>query len=244
MAKVIGVIPARYSSSRFPGKVLAPIKGKPMIQRVWERVRQCRRIEDILVACDHPEVMEAVKAFGGRAVMTSDSHPSGTDRIAEAVKNEAVEIIINIQGDEPLIVPEVIDELAGALLDNAEYPMASMMTTIHDEETWQNPNAVKVVVNQRGEAMYFSRAPIPYRRDGKDAREVKIFKHIGLYAYRKDFLMKFAQLPDSLLEQTEKLEQLRVLQAGFSIKMIETDYDSVGVDAPVDIAKVEAKIRE
>lgn len=243
MAKVIGVIPARYNSVRFPGKVLAPVGGKPLIQRVWERARQCRRLEDVLIACDHPKVFEAVKSFGGRPVMTDENHPSGTDRIAEAVKNETAEIIVNIQGDEPLVAPEVIDRLAGALMDDKKYPMASVMTPLRDEEAWRNPNVVKVVVNRRGEAMYFSRAAVPYNRDGADIRELRIYKHLGLYAYRRDFLMTFAQLPESLLEQTEKLEQLRVLEAGFPIKMIETEYDSVGVDTPDDIAKVEAKLQ-
>jgi len=243
MAKVIGVIPARYNSVRFPGKILALIGGKPMIQRVWEQAGQCRKLDEVMVACDHPKVLEAVKRFGGRGVMTEEGHPSGTDRIAEAVKEEPAEIVINIQGDEPLVSAEVIDGLAGTLLDNEEYPVASAMTPIRDKVTWQNPNVVKVVVNQRGEAMYFSRAAIPYNRDDADLNGLKVYKHLGLYGYRRDFLLGFADLPGSTLEQTEKLEQLRILEAGVPIKMIETEYDSIGVDSPDDIVKVEARLQ-
>lgn len=236
--KIVGIIPARWASTRFPGKVLADLNGKPMIQYVWEQAKKADRLDDVLIACDEQKVKEVCEGFGAAVVMTSPDHASGTDRIAEAVKDIDADIIVNIQGDEPLISPEVINDLVSALCDDAECPMATVVRQIDDVAVLNNPNIVKVVIDRKGYALYFSRHAIPYNRDEKDFSEVAAYKHLGLYAYRKDFLLKFNDLPSSLLEQTEKLEQLRVLEAGYRIKTIQTEFETVGVDVPEDLERV------
>ena len=235
---VIGVIPARYSSVRFEGKVLADIMGKPMIQHVWERAKQVRLLDEVIVACDHEAIADAARGFGAKVVMTSKSHACGTDRIAEVVNPLDVKIIVNIQADEPLIHPTMIDSVARALLDNPKVSMATIMKKIEDQTLINDPNVVKVVADKNNFALYFSRSAIPYLADNSGIKAPVYFKHIGLYGYTKDFLFTYKNLPVSNLEMTEKLEQLRVLEEGFKIKVVETKFDTIGVDTPEDLEKV------
>ncbi|MDD2679418.1 MAG: 3-deoxy-manno-octulosonate cytidylyltransferase [Candidatus Omnitrophica bacterium] len=235
---VIGVIPARFSSTRFEGKVLAKILGKPMLQYVYERAKQARLLDDIIIACDHESVADAALEFGAKVVMTSKSHASGTDRISEVVNPLDVKIVVNIQADEPLIHPSMIDSVASALLDDKNIIMATLMKKIEDPSLVDDPNVVKVVVDKNNFALYFSRAAIPHLAANAEIKQPLYFKHIGLYAYTKDFLFIYKNLPVSNLEQTERLEQLRVLEEGFRIKVIETNFDTVGVDTPEDLEKV------
>ena len=230
------IIPARYASTRLPGKPLLDIAGKPMIQHVVERVRQARRPSRVIVATDDARIFAAVEAFGGEARMTSASHPTGTDRLAEvAAALPEVDLILNIQGDEPLIPPQAIDELIAAFDGRDDLQMATLMTPMTEAET-NNPAAVKVVVSLDGHALYFSRSLIPYPRNR--GSEWRCFKHIGIYAYRRDFLLRFAALPPSPLEVTESLEQLRALENGYRIRVIETPFRSIGVDTPADLEEV------
>ncbi len=233
--KVIGVIPARYGSSRFPGKPLAPIHGKPMIQRVYEQVSQSKALDKVVVATDHEEIMETVIGFGGNAVMTSTEHETGSDRIAEVTKKVDGDFYINIQGDEPLIRHELIDALVEAAKEDPN-AVVTAKTAITNPEDIVDPNVVKVVTNNIGFARYFSRSPIPYNRAKK---ETTYYKHLGIYGYPKTVINEFVQLPSSQLEGIEVLEQLRLLDNGYSIRVVETTYDAVGVDTPEDIEKVE-----
>ena len=204
--KILCVIPARYASTRLPGKPLADIVGKPMIQHVYERSAQATIPQQVVVATDDEKVFQAVQQFGGKVVMTSSEHQTGTDRLAEvASKYAEVDVIINVQGDEPLIDPKLIDELAQEFLNDTALQMASVMS-IMDTEDYQNPNAVKVVTDLNNNALYFSRSLLPYPRV---AGKANVYKHIGIYAYKKDFLLKFAKLEPTPLEQSESLEQLR-----------------------------------
>ncbi len=241
--KTIGVIPARWGSTRFEGKVLAKLKGKYLIQHVWERARKSKTLDSILIACDDEKILKAAESFGAKAVMTSKKHVSGTDRIAEAVGPLAVKVVVNIQADEPLIEPKVIDHLVQAVLDDKTCVMATVVKPIESREELENPNVVKVVIDQNRNALYFSRSPIPFNRDKKKFDDISYYKHLGIYAYRKDFLLKFKDLPKSDLESVERLEQLRVLEAGFKIKTIETNLDTIGVDTPEDLARVEKLIK-
>lgn len=233
---VIGVIPARYGSSRFEGKVLADIHGKPMLQWVWEAAKKAKILDEVIIACDDRRIEEAAESFGGKAVFTSKEHPSGTDRICEVVNPLEVKVVVNIQADEPLIEPVMIENVARPLLDSPQLNMATLMKEIDDPQDIADPNVVKVLTDKNGLALYFSRAGIPYQRD--KSIEVTYYKHIGLYAYTKDFLFIFKNLPESTLERIEKLEQLRVLEQGFRIKVIETKISTVGVDTPVDLERV------
>ena len=235
---VIGVIPARFSSTRFEGKVLAKILGKPMLQLVYERTKQARLLDDIIIACDHELVADAARKFGAKVVMTSKSHSSGTDRISEVVNPLDVKIVVNIQADEPLINPSMIDSVASALLDDKNLNMATLMKRIEDPDLIIDPNVVKVVVDKNNFALYFSRAAIPHLALNAEIQQPVYFKHIGLYGYTKDFLFTYKNLPVSNLEKTERLEQLRVLEGGFRIKVIETNFDTVGVDTPEDLERV------
>ncbi|MEI8063113.1 MAG: 3-deoxy-manno-octulosonate cytidylyltransferase [Verrucomicrobiota bacterium] len=237
--KTLGVIPARYGAQRFPGKPLALIAGKPLVQRVYEQARKAQRLDRVVIATDDTRIADAVKKFGGEVVMTSPACPSGTDRAAEVVRQLDCDQVVNIQGDEPLMRPEMIDQLVDGL---ADYDMATLARLIESAEVLANPNVVKVVFATTGNALYFSRHPIPFVRDiGATAPH---FKHLGIYAYRRDFLLKFVQLPPSALEKTEKLEQLRALENGFAIKVLVTLYDSVGVDVPADVKIVEEILRK
>jgi 3-deoxy-manno-octulosonate cytidylyltransferase (CMP-KDO synthetase) len=248
--QVIGMIPARYGSTRFPGKALAMLNGAPLIQRVYEQARQATRLDEVLVATDDERIAQAVARFGGEAVMTSATHVSGTDRIAEVARQRDAQVILNIQGDEPLIRPEQIDQVAEFLLAHRAVPMATVMTTLTSAEGLANPNVVKVVVDQDGYALYFSRAPIPHVRtqagsrvEGQGSRQEDApspsWKHIGLYGYQRDFLLRFPRLAPTPLEQAEQLEQLRALEHGYQIKVLETAYDTVGVDTSDDLQRVE-----
>ncbi|MDD5634145.1 MAG: 3-deoxy-manno-octulosonate cytidylyltransferase [Candidatus Omnitrophica bacterium] len=248
--KIVAVIPARWESTRLKGKVLADINGKPMIQHIWERVKRTHEVDEVIVAVDKEKVYKAVKAFGGNAVYTSPEQPSGTDRIAEVANSTNADIFINVQGDEPLVHPLMVDELAQVIKYEHNVLMATLIKRIHKPEDIQNPNVVKCVVDRKGFALYFSRSPIPYvRRNAAPAGEQPLqdpysdiceryFKHIGIYAYTKDFLFTITNLPKSTLEESEKLEQLRVLEHGYKIKTVETRYDTVSVDTQEDLDKV------
>ena len=231
--KVLCVIPARYGSTRLPGKPLAMICGKTVIQRVYERAAQARIPDQVIVATDDQRIVDTVTGFGGTAMMTSADHPSGTDLLAEvALSYEDVDGIVNVQGDEPMIPPKVIDDLAQAFADNPELEMATMKTPLQPED-YNNPNAVKVVTDENGYALYFSRSLIPYKRN--EVPGFKWYKHIGIYAYRRDFLLKFAALLPTPLEQVEGLEQLRALENGVKIKVLTTDFQGVGIDTQADL---------
>lgn len=234
--KVLCVIPARYASTRLPGKPLAMIAGKPMIQRVYERACQAQMPDEVIVATDNELVAKAVADFGGKAVMTSPDHPSGTDRLAEvALMYPGVDVIVNVQGDEPMIPPEVIDNLAKAFEGDAELDMATMKVVM-DEADYDNPAAVKVVTDLNGYALYFSRSLMPYPRNKPEG--YKVYKHVGIYAYRRSFLLKYAALQPTPLERAESLEQLRVLENGYKIKVLESAFKGIGVDTPEDLAAV------
>ena len=234
----IVVIPARHASTRLPGKPLAEIAGKPLIQHVYERAARARGIAEVVVATDDERILAAVRGFGGRAVMTSTNHRTGTDRVAEAVQAFQADIVVNVQGDEPLIPPEVVELVAGTLADNPDVPMASVMTRVRSVEERDSSSVVKVVTDRQGYALYFSRYPIPFVRDA--GTEYLPFKHLGIYGYRKEFLPRFTQLAPTPLECLESLEQLRALENGYRIRMVETDYDSVSVDTPEDLERVRA----
>jgi len=240
---VIGVIPARYTSTRFEGKVLADILGKPMIQWVYERAKEALLLDDLIIACDDESVASRAREFGAKAVMTSKAHTCGTDRIIEVINPLDVKIVINIQADEPLIHPTMIDAVARALLDEAQVSMATIMKKIENEREFNDPNVVKVVVDKNNFALYFSRAPIPHRAHDSENKSPVYYKHIGLYGYTKDFLFIYKNLPVSNLEKIECLEQLRVLEEGFRIKVIETKFDTVGVDTPEDLEKVKLYLK-
>ncbi len=241
--RVIGVIPARWGSTRFPGKSLAPIAGKPLIQWVVERARQATRLDGLLVATDDERIRDAVSKMGVEAVLTRPDHPSGTDRIAEAVRGRAADVVINIQGDEPLIDPGLIDELADVMAKGRDWDMATAAAPISGEEEVRNPSVVKVVWDAEGRALYFSRSPIPHLRE-KDAGPTGsgplYWRHIGIYAYRRTFLEELVGTPPCRLELAEKLEQLRALYLGCRMKVLQTKESGIGVDKPEDVAKVEA----
>ena len=233
------VIPARYGASRLPGKPLAQIDGRPMIWYVWENARKSRCATHVLVATDDARIADAVRGFGGEARMTSPGCTSGTDRVAEAARGLSEEIIINLQGDEPMMDPSVIDAVAGPLLTDPVVSMGTAAIVQEDPEEFLSSSVVKVVVDDRGDALYFSRAPIPHWRD---AGSGNYRKHLGIYGYRKDFLLRLSSLPPSSLEKAECLEQLRVLQSGGKIRVVDVTFDSVGVDTPEDLRVVERKI--
>jgi 3-deoxy-manno-octulosonate cytidylyltransferase (CMP-KDO synthetase) len=232
----IGVIPARFASVRFEGKILADLLGKPVIQHVWESAKRAKSLDDLVVACDDERIFRAVAEFGGKAVMTARAHASGTERIAEVVADRDVKIVVNIQGDEPLIHPSMIDDAVYALGHEDTAVVATLMKRIEERQEISDPNVVKVVADKRGQAMYFSRAPIPFQRDGEPHPEM-YFKHIGLYAYTKDFLFVYKNLAPSRMEKMEKLEQLRILENGYVIKVVETKHATVGVDTPQDLER-------
>lgn len=237
-SRVLAVIPARYGSSRFEGKALAPLNGKPVILHVVEQANKCALIDTVLVATDDERILKAVESAGYRALMTSPAHLSGTDRVAEAAKQSDAEIIVNIQGDEPMIDPESIDSAVKALLDDSTLNMSTLGLPVSDPAEIENPNVVKVVTDGKGMALYFSRAPIPYNRAG--AERPPVMKHLGLYVYRREFLLEYADLKPTELEMTERLEQLRVLEHGFGIKVVTANRDSIGIDTPEDLKKAEA----
>jgi len=244
--KVIGVIPARYGSTRFPGKPLAMIAGQPLIQRVVERCQQAKSLSDVIVATDDERIYEVARHFC-RVEMTASDHPSGSDRIAEVATRHSCDAVVNIQGDEPLIDPAVIDAVAGALA-NAE--MSTAASPIRSADEYGSPNVVKVVVSAAGLALYFSRRTIPYLREAAAAspdEQLAAFpflKHLGIYGYRRATLLRLVKFPVSPLERAEKLEQLRALENGIPIAVVRVDYDSVGVDVPADVVRVERLLKK
>jgi 3-deoxy-manno-octulosonate cytidylyltransferase (CMP-KDO synthetase) len=238
-ARHVAIIPARYQSSRLPGKPLAEIAGRPMIEHVYRRVAASPVLDAVMVATDDERVRDAVEAFGGLAVMTRADHRSGSDRLAEVAASLSCDLIVNVQGDEPLLATEMIAEALAPLAADPSIPMGTVCRRIDRLDDLENPHVVKVVTDGRGFAMYFSRAPIPHTREaarGLDPR--RAFKHIGLYVYRRTFLIDFARLAPTPLEMAESLEQLRALEHGFRIRVVETSYDSVGVDTEADLDRV------
>lgn len=242
--RVVGVIPSRWGSTRFPGKSLTPLCGKPLVQWVVEGAARAKSLDDLVVATDDARIADAVRAFGGRVVMTRSDHPTGTDRIAEAVRSVAADIVINIQGDEPLINAALVDELAAVMKSDASWDMATAARPITGERDLQVSSVVKVVFDQAGRALYFSRSPIPFVRDAAAvAGETVHWCHVGIYAYRRAFLQRFVEMPQCTLEKAESLEQLRALNAGARIAVLRTMEKGIGVDTPEDVPYVEALLR-
>lgn len=242
--RLVAIIPARYSSERFPGKPLALIAGLPMIQWVYERATQAEQLSGVWVATDDQRIADCVRGFGGRAVMTRSEHPSGSDRLAEAAQILELapdDLVVNIQGDQPVFPVELIEQVIQPLLREPEVAMATLACRLTDSEAARNPNVVKVVFDQRHRALYFSRATIPYWRDFRGTP--CFYKHIGIYAYRRDFLRRFVHLPPGVWERAEKLEQLRALEQGFTIQVVETGHETLEVDVPEDIARVERYLK-
>lgn len=237
MKRALGVIPARYDSSRFPGKPLAQILGKMMIQRVYERALASRKLDRVVIATDDDRILRAARLFGAEALMTSRDHQSGTDRVAEVAREVDFPVIINIQGDEPLLREDMVDRLVEAVY-RKPVAMASVMARVDDLSLMGDRNRVKVVVDKDGFALYFSRAPLPYQAPDY------FFQHIGIYAYQRDFLLKFCLWPVSRLEKAERLEQLRALENGCRIKMIEVPFLTLSVDSPQDIITVEEFLKK
>jgi 3-deoxy-manno-octulosonate cytidylyltransferase (CMP-KDO synthetase) len=240
--KIFAFIPARYGSTRFPGKPLTPILGKPMIEHVYKSTIKCGDLTDVLVVTDDQRILDCVHHFGGRAIMTSPEHASGTDRIAEAAEALGLnqdDLVINIQGDQPRFDPAVVTRMITPLKEDRRVPMSTLKFRIKDRNEIENPNIVKVVTDRDDFALYFSRYPIPFVRD-RNTTDIAHYKHPGFYAYRKSFLVEFSRLPLGDLEKSEKLEQLRALEHGFKIKVPEIFTDSIEIDTPDDVPKIEA----
>lgn len=241
-SSVVAVIPARYQSTRLPAKSLADIAGRPMIEHVHGRASAARLVDAVIVATDDERIARAVEGFGGTAWMTRADHPTGTDRLAEVAAALTCGVIVNVQGDEPLIDPAVIDAVVRPLLDDPALPMTTACRPVHDPAEFRNPNVVKVVRDLAGRALYFSRAPIPWPRGTPDTVPDSARVHLGIYAYRRDVLCRLASLPPAALEQIEALEQLRALAHGIPIHVVETEHDSVGVDTAEDLARVRQRL--
>jgi 3-deoxy-manno-octulosonate cytidylyltransferase (CMP-KDO synthetase) len=253
--QIVAVIPARYDATRLPGKPLADIAGRPMIEHVYRRTASARGVDAVVVATDDERIAAAVKGFGGIAMMTRPTHRTGTDRIAEVAANLSCEIVLNVQGDEPLIEPEMVEAVIAPLVADPMLEMSTVCVAISDREDFANPNVVKVVRDVKGDALYFSRAPIPhFRGPGSGIRDPKnpssagaripdpVYKHIGMYGYRRTFLLTFATLPRTPLERAESLEQLRAVEHGYRIHTVETKHDSIGVDTPEDLERVRRRL--
>ncbi|HKK75796.1 MAG TPA: 3-deoxy-manno-octulosonate cytidylyltransferase [Saprospiraceae bacterium] len=247
MPQIIGIIPARYASSRFPGKPLVDIGGKPMIQRVYEQCLKSRQLDQVMVATDDGRIAEAVRNFGGEVAMTSSQHPSGTDRIAEVAKSMAEDtILVNIQGDEPFINPKTIDQLIELMIETAA-PIGTAAIPLTDPKAIFDPNVVKVVFSRKQSALYFSRSPIPYQRNvSKESwlEKGQFYKHIGIYAFRQKALQSVSKAEPEALERQESLEQLRWLALGYDIKIVLTDQESIGIDSPEDLKKIKPYIND
>lgn len=233
--EAIGIIPARYHSTRFEGKVLKDLLGKPIIQHVWENAKRAGCLDDLIVATDDERIRQEVLRFGGKAVMTAKGHKTGTDRLTEVVNPIDVKVIVNIQADEPLLHPSMIDDIVRPLLEERTIVITTLKKKITDPDDLKNPNVVKVVTDKNGYALYFSRSPIPYARFKDNG--VASYKHIGLYAFTKDFLFTFTNLPQSPLEEIEGLEQLRAIENGYKIKVVETQFDTIGIDTQEDLER-------
>ncbi len=245
--KITGLIPARYASTRFPGKALVKLLGKPMIQHTYERASQSKILTNLFVVTDDERITRTVHQFGGKSIMTSPEHQSGTDRLAEAVRNLDTDLVVNIQGDEPVITSEAIENVVGPLVENTEILMTTLAHRIKHPEDLQNPHMGKVVFNQEGWALYFSRSPLPWPTPNVNKeflRQHKYYNTVGLYGYRREFLLMFASLTPTPLEQIERLEQLRALEHGYQIMVRQTEYVPLGVDVPEDIHKVEKRLME
>lgn len=227
------VIPARYGSSRLPGKPLMDLCGKPLIQHVYERAILSKKKDDVIIATDDPRIKEAAESFGASVMMTGKNIRSGTERVYEVLKVIDADLIVNLQGDEPFIEPKLIDRLFEHMEKSEDY-MATVCSEIRDEEEFKDPNCVKVVLDRFGYALYFSRSPIPYIKDKSD---VKIFKHVGIYAFRKDFLKTYVEMAKGELEEAESLEQLRVLENGYRIRVLIEEYSGFGIDTPEDLER-------
>jgi 3-deoxy-manno-octulosonate cytidylyltransferase (CMP-KDO synthetase) len=234
--KALGVIPARLHSTRLPEKLIRKICDRYILELVWEQANKAKKLDKVIIATDHVRIKELAESFGATVVMTKDTHKSGTDRLVEVAKKENYPVIVNIQGDEPLIDPSSIDKLVGVFSRQPSVQIATLCYRSTDKKVYANRNVVKVVKDKNDNAIYFSRQPIPYYRDSK---EVEFFKHLGLYAYRRAFLLKIPRLGKSALEDAEKLEQLRILECGHSIKVLEVSNDSIGVDTLDDLNEVE-----
>ena len=243
--KFIVVIPARLNSTRLPNKVLLDLKGKTVVQRVYEQCKRATNIDEIYIATDSPKVKESCESFTKNIIMTDDTHNSGTDRIAQAVKSIDCDVVINVQGDEPFIEPSLIEKIANSFIDT-DTMMSSALHKIKKVEDLKNNNVVKVTVDKNNNALYFSRSIIPHHRDEWDTllnhhiaipEPLKFYRHLGIYGYTKDFLLNYSNMEESYLERLEKLEQLRVLENGYKIKMIEIDYNSIGIDTEEDYKK-------
>ena len=242
--QVVVVIPSRYASSRLPGKPLVSLAGKPMVQRVYERAKLAQTATRVVVATDDQRIVDAVTAIGGEARMTRSDHRTGTERIAEVAAHESGDIFVNVQGDEPLIDPIAIDSAVGALLEEPQAQIATVATPIRHAGDIMDPNVVKTVLDFEGNALYFSRAPIPWIRDTQQKVHVKYWKHLGLYVFQRDALLEYPTLPNGELEKIEQLEQLRWLENGWKIRVSEVAHDSVSVDVPEDVARVERLLQE
>lgn len=245
---VVGVIPARYASTRLPAKPLADLLGRPMVLRVVDRVRQAKSVDRVVVATDDERIASVVRSDGTEAVMTSPDILSGSDRVAAVAEQVPGDIFVNIQGDEPLIAPEMIDEAVAVVRDHPDVSMGTLIRTLEDPSDVNNPSVVKVVVATDGDALYFSRSPIPHVRDASDTKRWLttgvLYKHIGIYVFRREFLRIFTTLPEGRLERVEKLEQLRVLEAGHRIRTAVTKYDSIPIDTPEDVTRVVTLLKQ
>lgn len=242
--KVVCIIPARYASTRFPGKPLAELAGKPMVQWVYERAKGAKTIQDVIVATDDKRIFDVVQAFGGKAVMTTGDYQSGTDRIADVARDMDCDAVVNLQGDEPWMNPETLDLSVRALAEKPYCDVSTAMIKITDEKTYLSPNAVKAVCASDGIALYFSRSPIPSRsRAQPEFAGFWGFKHLGLYVYRKEALLAFPRLKPTFLERLECLEQIRFLENGYKIKVVETPHDSTGIDTPEDLQSLKDMIK-
>lgn len=250
--KIVAIIPARYGSTRFPGKALADLGGKPMIQHVYERTCEASLVSRTIVATDDSRIADAIRLIGGEAVMTSPEHETGTDRLAEVAKNLDADLIVNVQGDEPLINPATIDQAIEPFLSDPALQMGTLKTRVRCLHDFLSPNVVKVVTDNTGNALYFSRSPLPFFRDKwhdlKDeafaSGRLLCFKHIGLYVYRREFLIQYAAMPQTFLELSEKLEQLRAIENGINIRVVETEFESLGVDTPDDLTKARERMKQ
>lgn len=241
--KVVVVIPARYASTRLPGKPLVSLAGKPMIQRVYERAKLATRVNRVLVATDDERIVKAVEAFGGAARMTRADHRTGTERVAEVAAHEEGDVFVNAQGDEPLLDPVAVDAAVASLLEEPVASISTVATPIMTPADIMDPNVVKTVLDFDGNALYFSRAPIPWVRDSASKVQVRHLKHLGLYVFQREALLEYPTLPQGELERIEQLEQLRWLENGWKIRVVEVEHDAVSVDVPVDVSRVEKLLK-
>ncbi len=237
--KIIGVIPARFGSRRLPGKPLIEIEGKPLIQYVYEQAQKLEKLDKLLVATDDERIFDKVRQFGGQAKLTSAECKSGSDRVAEVIRNIGCDLVVNIQGDEPFFEPATVEKMIEALIENPEVQISSACVRMGNPEEIKDENAVKVVLDKDDFALYFSRAPIPCFQEGQG----EVFKHLGFYAFRRDFLLKFTQWPATPLEKAEKLEQLRILENGYRIKLVKSRFDSLGIDTTEDLERAKEVLK-